>query len=196
MKNKFIETTILKIKKKKDISPLQEKKYRYGLEAFYNLITKLILLFIITSILHIVKEFILLMAMYSLFRLYGFGIHMKSSIACLCLTLPIYIGGCYFIRYANIPIQLSIVIWIMQFIIFILYAPADTPARPLIHEEKRKQAKIKEIILLIICCFIYYYFHILILNNSIIYALVMEGISIHPFTYYLCHTTYCNYKNV
>ena len=99
MKKKFIENSLNYIEAKNDLSDLQKKKLKYGLEGFYNLFTKLIVLLIITISFDLVKEFLLLTVIYSLLRLYGFGIHAKKSWQCWLTTVPIYVGGCFFIKY-------------------------------------------------------------------------------------------------
>ena len=40
MKKKFIENSLNYIEAKNDLSDLQKKKLKYGLEGFYNLFTK------------------------------------------------------------------------------------------------------------------------------------------------------------
>ena len=68
---------------------------RYGLEAFYNLITKTVVLIILAVIFNLVLELILLSLIYSTLRLYGFGLHAKTSLQCWITTLPIYLGVSY-----------------------------------------------------------------------------------------------------
>ena len=137
LKQKFIKNAMHLIIKKRNLTILEEKKLRYGLEAFYNLITKTIVLILLAIIFDFVFELVLLTIIYSTRRLYGFGIHAKTSLQCWFTTLPIYICGCLFIKYSVLPDVLIYIIWAIGFISFLLFAPADTPARPLIHKEKR-----------------------------------------------------------
>lgn len=194
MKKKFIEKSLQIIKSSKSISSLDEKKYRYGLEAFYNTFTKLVVLVIISLILGVIKELILITLVYSSLRLYGFGIHAKKSWQCWVTTLPIYIGGCLFVKYGNISTQIFLIIWIFSFIIFAFFAPADTPARPLIRKNKRIRAKVLSLIILIIYLGVALYFNYSILTNCLMYGLLMEDISINPLTYKLLNTKFNNYK--
>ena len=94
MKKKFINYSI-------NLIDLDKKKLKYGLEGFYNLITKVVVLIILALILNLTKELFLLIIIYSLFRLYGFGIHAKKTWQCWLTTIPIYIGGCFFIKYIS-----------------------------------------------------------------------------------------------
>ena len=194
MKRKFIKQSLNFIKSKKKITNLEEKKLLYGLEAFYNLFTKTIVLIILAIIFDCLKELILLTFIYSTLRLYGFGIHAKTSLQCWFTTLPIYIGGCLFIRYCELPIVILHILWIFSFISFILFAPADTPARPLIHKEKRIRAKILSIVILLFYLFIFIIYPNKLINNTILYGLLMECISINPLVYKLFNTPFNNYR--
>lgn len=194
VKKNFIEKSISLIKSRKELNTIEEKKMRYGLEAFYNLITKTIVLFVLAILFDLVLELLVLTFIYSTLRLYGFGLHAKTSLQCWITTLPIYLGGCLIIKYLTIPNEVAFIIWIFSFVSFILFAPADTPARPLIHKEKRIRAKILSIFLLVIYLILYLYNFNSMFNNAILYALLMESIVINPLIYKLTGTTFNNYK--
>lgn len=194
VKISFIEKSVNLIKSRKELNTIEEKKIRYGLEAFYNLITKTVVLIILAVIFHLVLELFLLSLIYSTLRLYGFGLHAKTSLQCWITTLPVYLGGCLIIKYLIIPSEIASIIWVFGFLSFLLFAPADTPARPLIHKEKRIRAKILSIGILLGYLFIYLYNFSPILNNAILYALLMESIVINPLLYKITGTTFNNYK--
>lgn len=194
MKFKFIESSINLIKQKKDITELEEKKLKYGLEGLYNVATKTIVFLVLAILLHIVKEYLLLIVIYSTLRMYGFGIHMKTSLQCWCTSLPLYIGGCLLIKYVMFPQYVLIGVWVFGFLSFLMFAPADTPARPLIHKNKRIRAKILSILILSIYFVFYLFSNNPIVQNLIVYGVFMESITIHPITYKLFHTSFNNYK--
>ena len=195
MKSSFIENSILTISKTRDLTSLDEKKLRYGLEGFYNLFTKTIVMTILAIILQIIPEYLLLTFVYSTLRLYGFGIHMKTSLQCWFTTLPIYIGGCLLIKNIIVSPIVSILIFAIGFLSFLFFAPADTPSRPLIHKEKRIRAKILSLVILTCYLLIFLYVPYSLVQNTILYGIIMESISINPFTYKLFHTPFNNYKN-
>lgn len=194
VKKNFIEKSINLIKTRKELNTIEEKKMRYGLEAFYNLFTKTIVLIILAILFDLVLELLILTFIYSTMRLYGFGLHAKTSLQCWVTTLPIYIGGCLLIKYINIPSLVAGIIWIFGFLSFILFAPADTPARPLIHREKRIRAKILSMFVLVIYFVLYLCNFNSIFNNAILYALLMESFSINPLIYKISNTRFNNYK--
>lgn len=195
MKSSFIENSILTISKTRELTPLDEKKLRYGLEGFYNLFTKMIVMTILAILLDIILEYLLLILVYSTLRLYGFGIHMKTSLQCWFTTLPIYIGGCLLIKYGTFSPTISILIFVVGYLSFLFFAPADTPARPLIHKEKRIRAKILSLIILTCYLVLFLYVDSVLIKNTILYGIILESISINPVTYKLFHTKFNNYKN-
>lgn len=194
VKKKFIESALTKIKQQKKLTSLEEKKLRYGLEAFYNLATKTIVLIILAIVFDLVIELLLLALVYSTLRLYGFGIHAKTSLQCWFTTIPIYMLGGLFIKYATITSNVIYIFWIISFLSFLLFAPADTPARPLIRKNKRIRAKILSVLILCIYFIIYTLNISSMFNNVIIYAICMELIVINPLTYKLTKTPFHNYK--
>ena len=194
VKKKFIESALTKIKQQKKLTSLEEKKLRYGLEAFYNLATKTIVLIILAIVFDLVIELLLLALVYSTLRLYGFGIHAKTSLQCWFTTIPIYMLGSLFIKYATITSNLIYIFWIISFLSFLLFAPADTPARPLIRKNKRIRAKILSVLILCIYFIIYTLNISSMFNNVIIYAICMELIVINPLTYKLTKTPFHNYE--
>lgn len=194
MKKKFINNSLNYIETTRNLTPLEKKKIKYGLEGFYNLFTKLFVMIILAIILNLLKELFLLIIIYSFLRLYGFGIHAKKTWQCWLTTIPIYIGGCLLIKYITISPTFSNLIWIFGFISFLLYAPADTKARPLIHKNKRIRAKILSLFIIIALYLINYLYPNQELLNTSLYALIIQSIAMNPLTYKLFNEPYKNYK--
>lgn len=194
MKKKFIDKSFRFISKYQQCDELKEKTIRYGLEALYNLLSKLIVMLILSILLGIWREYFLLVIIYASVRCYAYGLHAKKSITCWMTTLPIYILGCYFIKYMIIPQPIIYILWIFGFLSFVKWAPADTPARPLIHAEIRKKQKIKASIICIIYLFCIVGFQKQLLTNAVIYCLTIQAICINPITYKITKTPFDNYK--
>ena len=194
MKKKFINNSLKYLESKKTLTDLERKKLKYGLEGFYNLITKFIVLIIIAIIFNLLPELVLLTIIYGFLRLYGFGLHAKKTWQCWVTTLPIYIGGCFLIKYLTIPQVISNIVWLFGFISFALFAPADTKSRPLIHKEKRKRAKILSIIIVIALYIINIYLNNPIFLNASLYALLIQSFVMNPLIYKLFNAPYNNYK--
>ena len=194
MKRNFIEKCYQFISKYQTCDELQAKKIKYGLEGIYNVLTKVIVMAIITIILGIWKSYILLIIFYALARRYAYGLHSKSSITCWILTLTIYIFGSYFIHYAHLQNYIIYFIWCFSFLSFLLLAPADTPKRPLIHKEKRRIQKIKSCIICLIYLGLIFLFQNCFINNAIIYSLFVQSLCINPLLYKITNTPFDNYK--
>lgn len=195
MKEKFINSSLSFIGKYENIDDLKLLKLKYGLEGIYNLLIKLIIVIIISLIFNTVKETCLIVLFYAGIRTFSYGLHAKNSFACWLITIGIYNVIPYLIKSLNINYIAGYVILIITLISIILFAPADTPKRPLIRKENRQKCKILSI--LIICIYILLYAIIpnVLVRNSIIYASIIQTIFINPITYKITNTPFNNYKN-
>ena len=76
----------------------------------------------------------------------------------------------------------------------ILWAPADTPKKPLIRKKDRLKCKTISCSTVILYSFIFLFNDIFIINNVLIYALTVQSIVINPLTYKITNTQFNNYK--
>ena len=143
MKQTFINKSISLITKYKNPSEKELKIYKYGLEGLYNLTTKTLVVLLVAVLINTAKEFILILTFDALLRSCAFEIQAKSSLACWISTLTIYILGSIVAKEIIITRMPSLIICAIAFISFILWAPADTPKRPLIRKNQREKLKIK-----------------------------------------------------
>ena len=142
MKEKFINSSISLINKYEDCDDLKIKKLKYGLEGIYSLVIKISAVFIIALITKTLKETSLFLLFYAGIRTFSYGIHAKSNLACWITTIIIYNIIPYFIKNINFPIYMSYIALIVALISMILWAPADTPKKPLIRKEKIGRAHV------------------------------------------------------
>lgn len=177
-----------------DLKKKQIDTIRYGLEGLYLSITKLIIIFIISLILKIQKEFLMLIIIFNIIRLFGFGVHAKRSIDCLISSSIFFIGFPILCKYMILPSIIKIILFIPLIILISIYAPADTEKRPLKNKKKRIMYKI----LTIIVATIYIILSITIkdntLSNCFLVAIIIETIIILPLTYKIFKVPYNNYK--
>ena len=168
---------------------------RYGLSSLYLQITKMFVIFSLSYFLGLFFPLLKLMVFYSLLRLTAFGVHAKKSLDCwiaslISFTLLPYLSVKLFIS----PI-LKVIITIICICLLIIYAPADTEKRPLIHKKKRILYKV----ISILTSLIYLYFIIKLKNNplgnSIFFGLILSVFTVLPITYKLFNVSYNNYKN-
>ncbi|MBQ9833570.1 MAG: accessory gene regulator B family protein [Bacilli bacterium] len=195
MKEQIINNTINLINRNKVCSDTDLKIYRYGMECIYTLITKTLVVFLISIIIGTTKEFLLLLIFYALLRSYAFGIHASSNIACWISTITIYIGGSIFIKYLTIPKSILAITWMVTAIFFILWAPADTPKRPILKVKKRRKLKIKSLIVIAIYYLLIYFINNQTILNALFLSMVLEGSCICPLLYKILKTPFNNYIN-
>ena len=166
----------------------------YGVEGLYLTVTKAIIIFLIAIVLGIFKELILLLVLYNFVRLFAFGMHAAKSWHCLIFSLLIFLVGAYLSQILIIQKLVLYLLYTVAFIVFILYAPADTEKRPLINKKRRIRYKVLSICVLIL----YFIVSLLIKNNLIINTLIIsiliESILILPITYKVFKLPYKNYK--
>lgn len=194
MKEKFIKSSLIFIMKYQECDDLKIKRLKYGLEGIYNLILKLIVVLIIACLTQTIKETSLLILFYAGIRTFSYGMHAKSSLACWITTILIYNGLPFLIANTTMPTHLGYTILGISFIFMLLWAPADTPKKPLIREKQRLKCKIMSLIVIIIYTIIFSFNKTTIINNSIIYALIIQIIFINPLTYKITNTKFNNYK--
>ena len=194
MKEKFINSSLSFIMKYQECDDLKIKRLKYGLEGIYNLVLKLIIVLIIACLTQTIKETTLLILFYAGIRTFSYGMHAKSSLACWITTILIYNGLPFLIANTTIPTYLGYTILGISFIFMLLWAPADTPKKPLIREKQRLKCKIMSLIVIIIYTIIFSFNKTTIINNSIIYALIIQIIFINPLTYKITNTKFNNYK--
>ena len=84
-----------------NITEMQLEEVEYGLESIYLTITKMIIIFSLATILHILKEVIILTIFYNIIRSTAFGLHATKSIYCLITSLIMFIGGVYICNYIS-----------------------------------------------------------------------------------------------
>jgi len=165
----------------------------YGLEAIYILITKFIVVTIISLFLGITKEMYMLLLFYGIVRFYAGGMHLSSSRECLIFSTIIFIGVTYLCIYTNMNISYRIIIAGFSISSFALFSPADTHKKPLIRENER----IKRKIISLVVCFAFIigiiFIKSIILLNVLTYSLLLASFIIAPYTYKLFNQPYNNY---
>ena len=194
MKEKFINSSLSFIMKYQECDDLKIKKLKYGLEGIYSLIVKLTVVLIIAILTQTINSTLLFLLFYAGIRTFSFGWHAKSNIACWITTILIYNIIPLLIKNINIPNSIGYIILGISFISVLIWAPADTPKRPLVRKEQRLKAKILSTIVTILYFIIYIFTNYSLIKNTLLYALIIQTICINPLTYKLTNTQFNNYK--
>lgn len=194
MKEKFINWGVKFITKYQECDDLRVKKIKYGLEGLYSLVIKLSAVIIISILAKTYKETLLFLLFYIGVRTYSFGWHAKTNLGCWITTIFIYNIIPIFLKNTIIPKYAGYIVIGIAFISFLLWAPADTPKRPLIRKNLRTYDKVLCLIIISVYTLIYIISKWAIINNAIIYALLIQSILINPITYKITNTRFNNYK--
>lgn len=182
-------------KNKSDLNEEQLEIIEYGLEGLYLTIIKIIIILLLAIVLDILKETVLMIIFYNVTRFFTFGLHAKTSTACLITSLLLFIGGTYLATYLQIPLIVKIILSIICLILICIYAPADTEKRPLINPKKRKRFKIQSIIISIIMGVLIIYLNDSYISNFMVIGQLEAVIMILPITYKAFDLPYNNYKS-
>lgn len=194
MKEKFVNGLTNFVIKNKNCDEAKIKTIKYGLEGLYLSLTKFIVTFMFVLFTDTVTEFLYLLLFYLMIRKYSFGLHANTSLMCWLTTLPIYVGGSLIIKYCIFNQYISYMIWLIAFISFVFWAPADTPKRPLIRKKQRKIQKIKTCVISIVYLFIIMFIKNQAILNAVILSLVIQTIMINPYIYKITKTQFNNYQ--
>ncbi len=194
MKELVVNKIMNNVSKYYNYDDVKLKEIKYGIESIYLTITKTIVVIIISLLLNTTKELMWFMLFYGLLRITAFGLHAKKAWHCWVLSLTLFSLIPYLIKVLIINKYISLSLFIISTILFIIYAPADTEKRPLIHKRKRIIYKIISIIISIIYMTISR-FTGSIISNSLLFAELMQVIMILPISYNLLGLKYDNYKS-
>lgn len=195
MKQAFLNNSIKLITKyNTNYNEEDINKLKYGLEGIYLTITKMVVIIGISAILGILKQTILTLILFNIIRYPAFGFHANSSITCLIFSTIIFIVLPYLMLYFEINAIIKCIIAMFCLINFILFAPADTPKRPLTNRKKRHIRKAVSIIFAIIFIITSLFIKDSTISTLILTSLLIETIMINPITYKCFNQTFNNYK--
>ena len=188
--NKLITTK----NKNNEITELEKKKVRYGVYILYVNVTKIGSLLIVAYFLNIFSEVLTIWILFGILRSSAFGIHSSKSIYCTIATFVIFIGGALVSTQFVLEDMILNIIYFLSFIGLLMYAPADTKARPLVGKEFRKKLKIKTIISFMTILAIILALNIYHLKILFSISAMAETISVLPITYKIFRRRYNNYE--
>lgn len=196
MKDLFINNSLNIIKRNNpNYSEEKIEEIEYGLVGLYLTISKTIIIILIALILGIVKELIIFTIIYNIIRMPSFGLHAKSSIACLVSSAIMFIGIPYLCVLVQIPFLIKLTLGIIGVVLIAKNSPADTEKRPIVSPKRRRNYKIISTILAVIFVITSIMISDNFLSNCFTISLILQCIITAPTTYKLFNMPYDNYKN-
>ena len=194
MKNRVLDNITNKIKITYNYDDIKIKEIRYGLESLYLSIFKLIVVIIISIIFGTYKELLLFILTYGILRIFAFGAHAKRNIDCWVYSLLFFSVIPYLIKVLFLKAYLYNLLSILFSILLIIYSPADTEKRPLIHKKKRVMYKIVVSIISIVYIILIIKNQNIYIKNLLMFSIIMETLLVLPITYKILGVKYNNYK--
>lgn len=195
MRSKIINSIMDQIKKYNNYDDIKLQEIKYGLETVYLTIVKTIIFILLAILLKTIKELLLFMLFYGIIRLTGFGVHAKKSLHCWISSILIFVIIPILIKYVTLNNYVIYLISIISIIILVIYAPADTPKRPLINKKKRIIYKVLTTLISLGYLITIVLIKNKIIINTLLYSLLLECFLVTPFMYKLFGVSYKNYKN-
>lgn len=178
-----------------ELDQVKLDEVEYGLISIYILITKLIVIFILASVIGIFKEVLIFSVIYSIIRTPSFGIHASKSWICLIVSSILFLGIPYICLTTNMSLELKFLLGSIGTIFIFKNSPADTHKRPIVNPTRRKVYKSISTLIAISFTLIAIFINNEFVSNCLILALITQCIVISPLTYKLFKMPYNNYKN-
>ena len=161
MRDKVVNNIMNRIEKKYNNKYDEVKllEIKYGLSGLYTIFTKTFVILLIAIILNMLNYFFVFLLFYILLRSVGYGTHAESNFQCWIFSILLMLGLPYIFNILELGTITKIIIWIVCFINYIIFCPADTEKRPMINKKRKLKFKLSIIVLSLI-------YLVLILNFS------------------------------
>ena len=194
MKNLIINKQLDFIQKYNNFDNEKLEVIRYGLESVYILVTKMIVILLVSYLLGLLKETLIFLICYNFIRIPSFGLHATKSWICLVSSLLIFILLPLLCNNIELPIYLKSIIGLISLIFILKNAPADTYKRPIINKKRRLFFKITSSIIAFIMIMVSLFIENQFLANSLLISIVLQCFMISPTVYGIFKLPYNNYK--
>jgi len=160
-----------------------EDIYRYGLQLLIATIVKLLVILAIAYFLKVVPETLVFLSIFAVLRINAGGIHADNYYICLIVTIIFNFTTIYLANIVKNGFLLFTILYVCGLLIYI-YAPVDTPNKPLNKNEiiiYTKRSRMVFIVLLSIITIIYFSNPNLVKYCSVaIFAILSETITLTP----------------
>ncbi len=194
MRDVIINKQINMLKKYNNFDDEKISIIKYGLESIYILITKTVIILLVSYLLGLLKETLIFVLFYNLIRMPSFGLHATKSWICLVSSLLIFIILPFICTILELPNYLKIIIGIISILFIIKNAPADTYKRPIVNKKRRLFFKIISTIIACIMIIFALFTENQFISNSILISIVLQCFMISPTVYKIFKLPYNNYK--
>ena len=193
MKEVFLEHSLQLLNKEYHYQGDDLDRVKYGLEVVYISSTKMVVILLVSLIFKAFKETLLMILFVNGLRTFAYGIHAKKSWHCYVSSIICFVLSPMLFKYIELNIIQKILISIICFISYAVFAPADTHKRPLINKKHRDKLKLNTLIVCSIYIAIIFISKNTLINNMIILSMITEMFVINPIIYKIFDMPYNNY---
>lgn len=166
----------------------------YGLQNILGEIPKTILLFLMATVLGILKETVITFILIMPYRSASGGFHLKSHMGCILGTSLYYFGIVFLSKYVVFSQMIKYVtillIWIFGMIMIKKYAPADTENVPILSKKIRRKNQILAYVFFSIGLVIAGILNNNVISNILIFGNLIQTLTITKLAYRLTKNKY------
>lgn len=194
MKTLFLNNSLNFLKKYNDYSEDEIEKLLYGLEGLYLTITKLVVIVLVSLLLGILKQVTIILILFNIIRYFGFGVHAGKSWHCLVFSLSLFVLLPYLLLEIDLSKNIILILGIINIIMYLIFAPADTIKRPFFNKKKRLIRKVLTTLIGILYLVISLIIDNVEVSTMLSIAMMIQSIVICPISYMILGQPYNNYK--
>lgn len=173
---------------------LELKKVEYGISVFLYNLYKFPIVFFVAYLFGVLNLAIISFFIFAAIRMFAGGLHGRTSLECLIISTITFVVLPLLSEHIVLNTYFKIVLTIVSLLLFVLYAPADTEAKPFISKSFRKRMKKNTLIVSFIMTVIGFVLKDSTLSNVIFYSMFIEALNITPIAYKLLKRGYRNYE--
>lgn len=177
-----------------DINEERAEVINYGLQNIIGEIPKIILLFVISWILGVLKEVVFMFIVLSPYRGASGGFHLKTHMGCLIGTTIFYCGVAFLSKNVVLSESIKYLViaggWIFGMIMIKLYAPADTENVPILSKKERKKKQIMSYLTFTIGMLASIFIKNNVISNILIFGNLLQTINITKLAYKITKNKY------
>lgn len=166
----------------------------YGLQNILGEIPKTILLFLMATVLGILKETVITFILIMPYRSASGGFHLKSHMGCILGTSLYYFGIVFLSKYVVFSQMIKYVaillIWIFGMIMIKKYAPADTENVPILSKRIRRKNQILAYVFFSIGLVVAGILNNNVISNILIFGNLIQTLTITKLAYRLTKNKY------
>lgn len=158
----------------------------YGLQNIIGELPKGLFILLIAWVCGVFKLVLLGTVVFLIYRGFAGGVHLKTHFSCFWVSTLFIVGSTILAK--EILFKNTFVVYtllgLFNFLLALLYAPADTENRPIMREAQRKRQKFESLLMI---CLVYIFSTFVIekqvISNLFMYMLTVESIMITPIAY-------------